>query len=120
MKAIKVLNQISATVLIFVCAVIAQVSRATPVPVADPSFENINVGGPGGTAGGSGGVLLGTAPNWDSSGNAGNGVQSVTNGDDFFDSATLPPPGDGTNYFYMNMAVGVSGYCWQDIGPLES
>ena len=95
-------------------------AHATPVPIADPSFENINVGGPGGTFIGSAGALLGTAPNWDTSGNAGNGVQSVTNGDDYFDASTLPAPGDGTNYFYADMAVGESAYCWQDIGPLLS
>jgi hypothetical protein len=106
-------------VFLCVCMVVAQLAQAQPVTVPDFSFENIDTG-PGGTAGGSAGVLLGTAPNWDSSGNAGNGIQSVTNGDGFFDSATLPAPGDGTNYFYMNIGVNASGYCWQDIGPLQS
>jgi hypothetical protein len=91
---------------------------ATPVPVLDFSFENIDTG-PGGAVGGTAGVLLGTAPNWNSSGNDGNGVQSITNGDDFFNAATLPAPGDGTNYFYGNIAPGENFYCWQNIGPLQ-
>ena len=105
-------------VFLCMCMVMAQLAHATPVPVPDFSFENFETG-PGGGVGGSAGVLLGTAPDWDSSGNAGNGVQSITNGDGFFDLSTLPAPGDGTNYFYMNIGVNALGYCWQDIGPIQ-
>jgi hypothetical protein len=108
---------------LFVCLLIGPMSHATPVPIPDFSFENINTGA-GGAAEGSAAVLLGTAPNWNTSGNAGNGVQSVLAGDDFFGLATLPPPGDGTNYFYADMTEGggetVSAYCWQDITNLQS
>jgi hypothetical protein len=107
----------------FLCLLTGPLAHATPVFVPDFSFENI-ITGPGGAVGGSGDVLLGTAPNWNSSGNAGNGVQSVTNGDDFFDLPVLPAPGDGTNYFYADMTEGdgtvVSAYCWQEIAPLQS
>jgi len=101
-----------------ICLSFGTTVMATPVPVPDFSFEDI-VTGPGGNVGGSAGVLLGTAPNWNSSGNAGNGVQSITNGDDFFNAPTLPAPGDGTNYFYGNIALGQSFYCWQNIAPLQ-
>jgi hypothetical protein len=68
--------------------------------------------------------MFGTAPNWDASGNAGYGIQSVTNGDALFGVSPLPAPGDGTNYVYLNMTtsggVPYQAYCWEDVGPLQS
>jgi hypothetical protein len=106
--------------IVFLCMsmMIAQLAHATPVLVPDFSFENFETG-PGGVVGGSPGVLLGTAPNWDGSGNAGYGVRSITNGDVFFNASTLPAPADGTNYFYLDVGVNQSGYGWQDVGSLQ-
>jgi hypothetical protein len=107
----------------FICMIVAPLIRATPVTVPDFSFESAGVAGPGQSVGPDNGLMLGTAPNWDISGNSGEGVQSITNGDTFFNAATLPAPADGTNYLFEHMLNAASqnfaSYCWQDIGALQ-
>lgn len=91
----------------------AQKAAATPVTVPDNSFEytafaSTNIGG----------VVGGSGTNWLATGNSGQRIQNFPS-PLFTGTGTLPPPADGTNCFVEILGI-YPGFCWQDIGPLQS